>query len=66
MGTGWAYTALALIFLAGSPAMWVIMRYSLKWRGQRKSKKGKQRGKRGTSLMRRGLAKDKLEQHWVY
>lgn len=41
IGMGWAYTTLALIFLAGSPALWVIMRYGLKWRGERKVKEDK-------------------------
>jgi hypothetical protein len=41
IGMGWAYTTLALIFLAGSAALWVIMRYGLKWRGERKVKEDK-------------------------
>jgi MFS family permease len=46
MGRGWAYTTLALIFLAGSPALWVIMRCGLKWRGERKVKEDRAEGKR--------------------
>jgi MFS family permease len=46
IGWGWAYTTLALIFLAGSPALWVIMRYGLKWRGERKVKEEKAEGKK--------------------
>ena len=46
IGRGWAYTTLTLIFLAASPALWIIMRYGLKWRGERKVKEEKAEGKR--------------------
>ena len=38
MGWGWAYTTLALIFLAGTPTLWVIMRYGMQWRVEKKAK----------------------------
>lgn len=46
MGWGWAYTTLALIFLAGSPALWIIMRYGMKWREEKKAKEDKAEGKK--------------------
>lgn len=46
MGRGWAYTTLALIFLAGSPALWIVMRYGMKWRGERKVEEDKSQEKK--------------------
>ncbi|KAK9370594.1 major facilitator superfamily domain-containing protein [Lipomyces kononenkoae] len=36
MGNGWAYTLLALLFVAASPAMWYIMKYGPRWRKAKK------------------------------
>ncbi|PYH91156.1 MFS general substrate transporter [Aspergillus ellipticus CBS 707.79] len=35
MGKGWAYTTLALISLAASPTLWIMMRSGIKWRQKR-------------------------------
>ncbi|PWY66732.1 MFS transporter [Aspergillus heteromorphus CBS 117.55] len=35
MGKGWAYTTLALISLAASPTLWIMMRSGITWRQRR-------------------------------
>ena len=35
MGTGWAYTTLALIAIASSVSLWSMMRYGIEWRRRR-------------------------------
>ncbi|KAI0007648.1 major facilitator superfamily transporter [Xylariaceae sp. FL0662B] len=32
IGSGWSFTIFALIYLAGAPMMWLIMRYGIEWR----------------------------------
>ncbi|KAJ5925924.1 MFS transporter [Penicillium verhagenii] len=39
MGSGWAYTTLALIALAASPCFWIMMTHGIKWRQKRLGKK---------------------------
>ncbi|KAI9820353.1 MAG: hypothetical protein M1827_005975 [Pycnora praestabilis] len=46
MGRGWAITLLALIFVAYSPALFVIMRYGMKWRKQRREREEKKLGEK--------------------
>lgn len=41
MGSGWAYTTLALIAAAASPCFWVMMTHGIKWRQRRLAKEGK-------------------------
>ena len=38
MGTGWAYTTLALIAAAASPCLWAMMTHGIKWRQKRIAK----------------------------
>lgn len=38
MGWGWAYTVLALISIAASPALWLVSSHGIWWR-QRKAEK---------------------------
>ena len=39
MGSGWAYTTLALIAVAASPCFWLMMTHGMKWRQKRLGKK---------------------------
>ncbi|KAJ5704146.1 hypothetical protein N7493_011284 [Penicillium malachiteum] len=39
MGSGWAYTTLALIAFAASPCFWIMMSHGMKWRQKRLGKK---------------------------
>jgi len=38
MGNGWAYTTLALLFLATSPCLWLVQARGMKWRKQKREK----------------------------
>jgi hypothetical protein len=46
MGWGWAYTVFAGLSVASSPALWVIMRWGMKWRREMKVKEERKEGKR--------------------
>ena len=45
MGTGFAYTTLALIAVVGSAGLWLTMRFGIQWRGKR-TRKEQERARR--------------------
>ncbi|GAB7336978.1 hypothetical protein MBLNU457_g2399t1 [Dothideomycetes sp. NU457] len=51
MGNGWAYTLLALLFVATSPCLWLVQARGMKWRKQKRDKeKRKEQEKKEKAL----------------
>ncbi|KAK3986512.1 itaconate transport protein [Cladorrhinum sp. PSN332] len=46
MGSGWAYTLIAGLYVAVSPLLWVIMRKGVKWRSEWEKKEAERRRRR--------------------
>ena len=43
MGRGWTYTLIGLLWIALTPAFWVVMRYGPKWREERRLREEKKK-----------------------
>ena len=56
VGTGWAFTILALISVAFNPVLLILMRKGPEWRKQRKAKEEKSKSQREEKLAKRDMA----------
>ncbi|KAK7753960.1 hypothetical protein SLS62_004059 [Diatrype stigma] len=46
IGLGWAFVVFGALFAAGSPAVWLVMRYGVKWRREKEERRQRRKEKK--------------------